>query len=110
MTRPSSGRPPLQRPWWQLTKTARLSFIQSALYLISGLLLLAGAVLSGRVHIVLLLVGGFFLLAGAFYLVVAGIHRQHDRLSSAPGPDCNPPFWPPPPDRPPDQNRGRQKQ
>jgi hypothetical protein len=85
-------RRPVKRPWWQLTKTARLSFIQSALYLISGLLLLAGAVLSGRAHIVLLLVGGFFLLAGAFYLVAAVIHRQHDRLSSAPDPDYNSPF------------------
>jgi uncharacterized membrane protein HdeD (DUF308 family) len=85
-------RRPVKRPWRQLTKTARLSFIQSALYVISGVLLLTGAVLSGRVHIVILLVGGFFLLAGAFYLVAAIIHRQHDRLSRAPGPDCNSPF------------------
>ena len=85
-------RRPVKRSWWQLTKTARLSFIQSALYLISSLLLLTGAVLSGRVAIVLGLVGGFFLLAGAFYLVAAVIHRQHDRLSSAPGPGHNSPF------------------
>lgn len=93
-------RCPMKRPWWQLTKTARLSFIQSALYVISGLLLLTGAVLSGRVDIVLGLVGGYFLLAGTLYLVAAVIHRQHDRLSSAPGPDHNSPFCPPPPDRP----------
>ena len=85
-------RRPVKRPWWQLTKTARLSFIQSALYLLSGLLLLTGTVVSGRVHIALGLVGGFFLLAGAFYLAAAVIHRRHDRLSSAPGPDCDSPF------------------